>query len=103
VRLKGPIAVATGRSTDIKIEPSALIDVIKERFGTDSPEAGVMFLHQVREAAIANESLGQTSTGNTLNNFRYGFVTIRAKRNRQGRTCHVTRWALQSAAKSVRP
>jgi type I restriction enzyme R subunit len=74
VPVEGPTAVGTGKSKDSKIELSRLIDVINERFGTDFTQADELFFHQIREEALADETLRQVAAANTLDNFRYVFV-----------------------------
>jgi type I restriction enzyme R subunit len=74
VPVAGPTAVGTGKSKDTQVELSRLIDSVNERFGTDFTQADELFFHQLREEAIADESLRQAATANTIDNFRYVFV-----------------------------
>lgn len=74
VLLTGPTAVDTGKASDTQVELSRLIDQINERFGTEFTQADELFFHQLREEALADESLRQAATANTLENFRYVFV-----------------------------
>lgn len=74
VPVKGPTAVGTGKSQDVKVELSRLIDLVNERFGTDFTQADELFFMQIREEALADENLQQAAKANTLDNFRYVFV-----------------------------
>jgi len=74
VPVAGPTAVGTGKEEDIRVELSRLIDLINERFGTEFTQADELFFHQLREEAIADESLRQAATANTIDNFRFVFV-----------------------------
>jgi type I restriction enzyme, R subunit len=74
VPVTGPTAVGTGKASDVKVELSRLIDQINQKFGTEFTQADELFFHQLREEALADESLRQAATANTLDNFRYVFV-----------------------------
>lgn len=71
--LKGPTAVGTGRAAEVDIELSSLIEILNERFGTDFKPADQLFLDSVREDAVADETLQQAATANSLENFSYVF------------------------------
>ncbi len=47
---------------------------MNERFGTDFTQADELFFHQIREEAVADASLRQAASANTIDNFRYVFV-----------------------------
>ena len=74
VPISGPTAVGTGKGEDSKVELSRLIDLVNERFGTEFTQADELFFHQIREEAVADESLRQAASANTIENFRYVFV-----------------------------
>jgi type I restriction enzyme R subunit len=74
VPVSGPTAVGTGQAEDPKVELSRLIDLVNERFGTDFTQADELFFHQIREEAVADASLRQAASANTIDNFRYVFV-----------------------------
>lgn len=69
----GPTAVGTGAGNETEVELSRLIDLINERFGTDFKSADELFFNQIREEALADESLRQAATANTMENFRFVF------------------------------
>jgi type I restriction enzyme R subunit len=71
--LSGPVEVGTGETHDEEIELSQLIDILNERFGTDFRPADQLFFDQVREEAVADESLQQAARVNTLEDFKYVF------------------------------
>lgn len=71
--IKGPSDVGTGKSTDATVELSRLIDLINDRFGTDFTPADELFFNQIREEAVADKSLRQAATANTIDNFRFVF------------------------------
>lgn len=50
-----------------------VIDLINERFGTDFKPADELFFNQIREEAVADESLRQAAAANTIDNFRFVF------------------------------
>lgn len=74
VPVTGPTAVGTGKAKDTQVEVTKLIDNINERFGADFTQADGLFFHQLREEANGDEELRQTSSANTLDNYRYVFV-----------------------------
>jgi type I restriction enzyme R subunit len=69
----GPTSVGTGISHEEKIKLSRLIDIINERFGTDFKPADELFFNQIREEAVADESLRQAATANPIDNFKFVF------------------------------
>ena len=69
----GPTAVGTGRGEESEVELSQLIDIINEKMGTDFKQADELFFNQIREEAIADESLRQAANANTIDNFRFVF------------------------------
>lgn len=71
--VSGPTAVGTGTATDTEVELSKLIDLINDRFGTDFTQADELFFNQIREEAVADQSLRQAATANTMENFRFVF------------------------------
>ena len=66
--LKGPTAVGTGRFHDEQIELSRLIDILNDRFGTDFAPADQLFFDQIREEAVADDTLRQAANANTIEN-----------------------------------
>ncbi len=71
--VSGPTAVGTGTTADTEVELSKLIDLINDRFGTDFTQADELFFNQIREEAVADQTLRQAATANTMENFRYVF------------------------------
>lgn len=71
--VSGPTSVGTGKNNETEVELSRLIDLINERMGTDFKPADELFFNQIREEAIADESLRQAATANTMENFRFVF------------------------------
>lgn len=71
--LYGPTEVGTGKIRDEQIELSQLIDLLNERFGTDFKPADQLFFDQVREEAVANDSLRQAAKVNSIQDFKYVF------------------------------
>ena len=71
--LDGPTEVGTGVVEDEKVELSALIEIINERFGTTFTEADELFFSQIREEAVADEALQQAATANPLEAFKLVF------------------------------
>lgn len=71
--LKGPTAVGTAKTNESMIELSRLVDLINTRFGTDFTPADELFFNQIREEAVADESLRQAAAANTIDNFRFVF------------------------------
>ena len=71
--LDGPTEVGTGEVEDAKVELSALIEIINERFGTTFTEADELFFSQIREEAVADEALQQAATANPLETFKLVF------------------------------
>jgi len=72
--VKGPTAVGTGTSQDEMIELSQLIDILNDRFGTNFKPVDQLFLDQVREEAVADETLRQAAVANTIENFKFVFA-----------------------------
>ncbi len=72
--VKGPTDVGTSVNERPMVELSTLIEQINERFGTDFTEADELFFNQVREEAIADESLREAAKANTIDNFRFVFT-----------------------------
>ncbi len=66
--LKGATAVGT-RQPDKDVPLSQLIDILNERFGTNFTATDQLFIEQVAETAIANESIKQAAKVNTKENF----------------------------------
>ncbi len=71
--VRGPTAVGTGETVDERVELSTLIELVNERFGTDFTAADELFFEQIREEAVADESLRQAAHANSVENFRYVF------------------------------
>lgn len=71
--LSGPMEVGSGMSREGRIELSQLIDLLNERFGTDFKPADQLFFDQVREEAVANDSLRQAAKVNSIQDFKYVF------------------------------
>jgi type I restriction enzyme, R subunit len=69
----GPTAVGTGRGEESEVELSQLIDIINEKMGTDFKQADELFFNQIREEAVADETLRQAANANTIDNFRFVF------------------------------
>lgn len=69
----GPTSVGTGISHEEKIKLSRLIDIVNERFDTDFKPADELFFNQIREEAVADESLRQAANANPINNFKFVF------------------------------
>lgn len=72
--VSGPTAVGTGRGEQSEVELSQLIDIINDKMGTDFKQADELFFNQVREEAVADESLRQAATANNIDNFRFVFT-----------------------------
>lgn len=64
----GPTEVGTG-SPDDEVLLSTLVAQLNERFGADFGPADQFFFDQVRETAVANESLRQAAAVNSMENF----------------------------------
>ena len=64
----GPREVGTG-TPDEEVLLSTLVAQLNERFGTEFGPADQLFFDQVRETAIADESLRQAAAVNSLENF----------------------------------
>jgi type I restriction enzyme R subunit len=71
--VSGPVSVGTGASYGEKIKLSKLIDIVNERFGTEFKPADELFFNQIREEAVADESLRQAALANPIDNFKYVF------------------------------
>ncbi len=71
--LYGQGEVGTGEIRDEQVELSQLIDLLNERFGTDFRPADQLFFDQVREEAVADETLRQAAKVNTIEDFKYVF------------------------------
>lgn len=69
----GPTSVGTGISHEEKIKLSRLVDIVNERFGTDFKPADELFFNQIREEAVADESLRQAAKANPIDNFKFVF------------------------------
>ena len=69
----GPTSVGTGISHEEQIRLSRLIDIVNERFGTDFKPADELFFNQIREEAVADESLRQAAVANPIANFKFVF------------------------------
>lgn len=72
-KVTGPTSVGTGISHEEKIKLSRLIDIVNDRFGTDFKPADELFFNQIREEAVADESLRQAATANPIDNFKFVF------------------------------
>ncbi|TXB61718.1 type I restriction endonuclease subunit R [Phaeodactylibacter luteus] len=55
---------------------STIIEVLNEKLGTDFKPADQLFLDQVKEDMIQDETLAKQAKSNTKENFRYGFEDI---------------------------
>ena len=71
--VSGPSSVGTGANYGEKIKLSKLIDIVNERFGTEFKPADELFFNQIREEAVADESLRQAALANPIDNFKYVF------------------------------
>lgn len=71
--LSGPTDVGTGSVHEELIQLSKLIDLLNERFGTRFTLADQLFFDQVREEAVANDTLRKAALVNTLDDFKYVF------------------------------
>lgn len=71
--VSGPVSVGTGSSYGERIKLSRLIDIVNERFGTEFKPADELFFNQIREEAVADESLRQAALANPIDNFKYVF------------------------------
>ena len=71
--ISGPVSVGTGANYGEKIKLSKLIDIVNERFGTEFKPADELFFNQIREEAVADESLRQAALANPIDNFKYVF------------------------------
>jgi type I restriction enzyme R subunit len=70
----GPTTVGGGKAEEDEVELSQLIEILNDRFGTDFKPADELFFSQIREDALADESLRQAATANTMDNFRFVFA-----------------------------
>lgn len=71
--LTGPTSVGISEDQDEYVKLSRLIDIVNEKFGTDFKPADELFFNQIREEAIADESLRQAALANPIDNFKYAF------------------------------
>ncbi|MBV8841525.1 MAG: type I restriction endonuclease subunit R [Bryobacterales bacterium] len=69
--LAAPVAVGTGRNEDPEVPLSQVVQVLNERFGTNFTPTDELFWEQVRDDAVANESLQQAGAANTRDDFAY--------------------------------
>lgn len=69
----GSTAVGTGKSAEKEVELSQLIDILAEKMGTDFKTADELFFNQIREEAVADETLRQAANEDTIENFRVVF------------------------------
>ena len=72
--VSGPLSVGTGKERGDKIELSQLIDILNERFGTEFKPGDQLFFDSITEDAIADSSLRQAATANSMENFGYVFL-----------------------------
>ena len=68
-----PTETGTRSQEEDEIELSALVERINERLGTEFTAADELFLQQVKEDALDDESLQQSAQANTKGNFAYAF------------------------------
>ena len=71
--LSGPTDVGTGSVHEELIQLSKLVDLFNERLGTRFTPADQLFFDQVREEAVANDTLRKAALVNTLDDFKYVF------------------------------
>jgi len=71
--LRGPVSVGTGIVHGEQVELSKLIDILNERFGTQFKLGDQLFFDAIAEDAIADETMRQAATANSLENFGYVF------------------------------
>jgi type I restriction enzyme R subunit len=71
--VSGPVSVGTAAIKDDKIELSALIDLLNDRFGTEFKISDQLFFDSIKEDALADSALRQAATANTMENFGYVF------------------------------
>ncbi|MHB1859802.1 MAG: type I restriction endonuclease subunit R [Solirubrobacteraceae bacterium] len=63
-----------GGQQELELEHlSSIIEVLNDRFGTDLKEADRLFLDQIEESCVEDESLTSQARNNTLENFRLVF------------------------------
>ncbi|MFC1541584.1 type I restriction endonuclease subunit R [Candidatus Latescibacterota bacterium] len=73
-RVSGPTSVGTGKNHSETIELSQLIDILNDRFGTEFKPSDQLFFDSIREDAVADTTLRQAATVNTMENFGYVFL-----------------------------
>ena len=56
--------------------PVVGIRLINDKFGTDFTDSDALFLQQVEEDLVADETLAEQAKRNTRENFRYGFEEV---------------------------
>ncbi|MEW6595069.1 MAG: type I restriction endonuclease [Thermodesulfobacteriota bacterium] len=71
--LKGPTDVGTAEPRTEFVDLSQLITILNERFGTDFKPADQLFFDQIKEEAVADETLRQAARVNTMENFKFVF------------------------------
>ena len=71
--VSGPVSVGTGAVHGEEIELSRLIDILNERFGTEFKPGDQLFFDSIKEDAVADSTLRQAATANTMENFGYVF------------------------------
>jgi type I restriction enzyme R subunit len=69
----GPTSVGSGAANAEKVKLSRLIDIVNERFGTNFKPADELFFNQIREEAVADESLRLAANANPIENFKFAF------------------------------
>lgn len=74
--LDGPKEVGSGMVREEGIPFSRLIDIINERFGTDFNEADQLFLDQIVEEAVMDDSLQQAAEVNPIDKFQLVFSQV---------------------------
>jgi len=74
--LDGPKEVGSGMVREEGIPFSRLIDIINERFGTDFNEADQLFLDQIVEEAVMDDSLQQAAQVNPIDKFQLVFKQV---------------------------
>lgn len=72
--VSGPTAVGTNTNQETQVELSQLIDILNEKMGTDFKTADELFFTQIREEAVADETLRRAANANTIENFRFVFT-----------------------------
>ncbi len=69
----GPTEVGTGSVKDERVQLSALVNKLNERFGTEFTLADQLFFDQVIETAMEDEKIREAAEMNSLENFMHFF------------------------------